>query len=177
MSLNARIASTVIALVVLVGHAAQAQAADYGFELTDVISGKVVSAESSTEGRPVVVHIWSANCPHCRIHMPYAAALYDRLDPGVAGFVSICVDSTAAEARDYIAEHELSFPVLLESSGSISEDYLELGWPTTFVLNPDGSLAGYSDTQGPQYITEVLDLAEQSAPCSEEIVIRDIEIS
>jgi thiol-disulfide isomerase/thioredoxin len=177
MSLNALVTAAVIALAVLAGQFAPARAADYSFELTDVISGEQVTAESSTEGKPVVVHIWSANCPHCRIHMPYAAALYDRLDPGTAGFVSICVDSTADEAREYIAERELAFPVLMGSSGHLGEDYLELGWPTTFVLNSDGSLAGWCDTQGPEYITEVLELAGQSQPETETVVIRDVEIS
>jgi len=167
----------IIALAVLLDFSGVAYAADFGFELTEVTSGEQVTAESSSQGKPVVVHIWSANCPHCRLHMPYAAKLYSELDPEVAGFVSICVDATPEEARRYIAERELAFPVLLEESGWLGDDYLKLGWPTTFVLNPDGTLAGYSDTQGPQYITEVLELAGQSQPETETVVIRDVEIS
>jgi thiol-disulfide isomerase/thioredoxin len=170
-------AVVIIALAVLLDCSGMAWAADYGFELTEVNSGEQMTAESSSQGKPVVVHIWSANCPHCRLHMPYAAKLYSELDPEVAGFVSICVDATPEEARRYIAEHELGFPVLMESSGYLSADYLELGWPTTFVLNPDGSLAGYSDAQGPQYITEVLELAEQPQTGSGQIEIHDREIS
>jgi len=163
MSWTLPTAVVIIALAVLIDFTGVAHAAEYDFALTELRSGEQMTVESSTQGKPVVVHVWSARCPHCRLHMPYAAALYSNLDPEVAGFVSICVDSSAAEAREFMEKHDLAFPVLMADSGELSDDYLSLGWPTTFVLNRDGTLAGLSDTQGPQYITEVLELVQQAA--------------
>jgi thiol-disulfide isomerase/thioredoxin len=147
--------------MVLVALSAQASAADrYDFELEEITTGEMLDRALLTDGRPLIFHVWSTNCPHCKRHMPYAVALFKKIDPDEVNFVSCCVNSSRREALDYVDEKEIAFAVLLEGTGRLGYAYTDEGWPTTFVLAPGGEFVGWCDTQGPSYISETLELVE-----------------
>ncbi|GEM_PF-4159226 len=137
----------------------------YDFSLTELSSGEVLTLAGLTDGRPLVVHVWGPDCPHCRVQMPYAAALYDRLDLDEVNYATLSVTGSEDEINEYLSEHELTFPVLWGASGEYGGGYEELGWPTTFVFAAGGELVGWCDICGPAYLTEMLDLiAEAGGP-------------
>ena len=114
---------------------------------------------------PSSIAVWGPDCPHCRVQMPYAAALYDRLDLAEVNYVTLSVSGTEDEISEYLDEHDLTFPVLWGESGEYGDGYEQEGWPTTFVFAPGGELTGWCDICGPAYLTEMMDLiAEAGGP-------------
>jgi thiol-disulfide isomerase/thioredoxin len=137
----------------------------YDFSLTELVSGEVLTLPGLTDDRPLVVHVWGPDCPHCRVQMPYAAALYDRLDLDEVNYFTLSLSGTEDEIDEYLDEHELTFPVLWGESGEYGSGFEEEGWPTTFVFAPGGEMIGWCDICGPAYLTEMLDLiAEAGGP-------------
>ena len=154
--------AVVVVMTVLVLDFGTSYAAqdDYAFSLHEISTGQQLSKDLLTDEKPLVVHLWSANCPHCKRHMPYVASLYSKLDLNAVNFITICVDSTEQEANDYIAKWNLQFPVLLSGSGSLGDAYYKEGWPTTYIFSAAGDLVGISDDPGPAYLDQTMGLAE-----------------
>lgn len=149
----------------MLGGGASAGEPSYDFSLTELAGGEALTLAALTDGRPLVVHVWGPDCPHCRVQMPYAAALYDRLDLDEVNYATLSISGTEDEIGEYLDEHELTFPVLWGESGEYGGGYEEQGWPTTFVFAPGGEMIGWCDICGPAYLTEMLDLvAEAGGP-------------
>ena len=131
---------------------------DYSFDLTDLFSDATASLDGLTDGRPAVVYVWAVDCSHCLRHMPYASALYKKLDHDKVNFVSISMGDQQAHAKQYAQSKALPFPVLDGTSGKISPCYEEEGWPTTYVFSAGGELKRMTEDTGSAYIDEVLKL-------------------
>lgn len=162
--LIAAVALGLLGTIALLADPRGAYAADdeYDFELTEVLSDEVLSFDDLTYVKPLVVHVWGPDCPHCRVHMPYAMALYEKLDLSEVNYIMLSITGTKDEIVDYLAERELELPVLSGESGEYGEGYEEEGWPTTFVFAPGGDFVGWCDILGPAYVTQMLELIEQA---------------
>lgn len=163
----------ILALIsVAVLQPAQAAEDDFDFELTELVSDEVLTFEELSLILPLVVHVWAPDCPHCKVHMPYAAALYEKLDLSEVNYITLAVSGSEEEVEDYLEERELDFPVLWWASGEYTERWEELGWPTTYVFAPGGVYVGWCDILGPAYITEMQELIERA----EELGYSDAEL-
>jgi len=135
---------------------------DFSFKLTELRSGEVLTFEDVSALKPLVVHVWAPDCPHCKVHMPYVASLYETLDLSEVNFITLAVTGTDYQIEDYLDERDLDFPVLWGGSGDYGDTWEDLGWPTTYVFAPGGIYIGWCDILGPAYVTEVQDLIEQA---------------
>ncbi|MDQ3023623.1 MAG: TlpA family protein disulfide reductase [bacterium] len=151
-----------VALVVPGVAPASAAPARYDFRLEEITTGETLSMAQLSEDRPLVVHVWAPDCPHCQRHMPYLVAFYRKLDLDKVNFVTASMSDSRGDAEDYIASKRLAFPVLFCGGGKISDSFSAKGWPTTFVFAPGGKLVGSCDTQSSGYVSEVLDLVDKA---------------
>jgi len=152
-----------VAALLLVGAGpAAADSDDFDFELTEMYSDEVLTLEDLTYGMPLVVHVWGPDCPHCRVHMPYAMALYDKLDLETVNYMLLSVTGSTDEVRVFLEEREIELPVLIGDSGEYGDGFIEEGWPTTYVFAPGGEMVGWCDILGPAYITTMQDLIDQA---------------
>jgi thiol-disulfide isomerase/thioredoxin len=152
-----------LAVITAAGNAAPERLGEYEFSLREMNTDQELSSELLTDGKPLILHIWAPDCPHCKRHMPYVAALYKKLDHKSVNFVSCSMSDDLKDTREFMTDKKLNFPVMLEASGRVGEAFYEQGWPTTFVLAPGGEFVGWCDTNGPAYLTEVMDLVEKAA--------------
>lgn len=112
------------------------------FTLKD-LSGNDISL-SDYEGKIVILNFWALWCRYCIEEMPDFNTLDKELEQtGDAVILTVNVQDSAEAIQDYLTKNSLDLKVLLDEDGIIASTYGISGFPTTFMLNPDGSLYTY----------------------------------
>ena len=94
----------------------------------------------SLAGKVVLVNFWATWCPPCRKELPDLQALAERF--GSRGLVVLAIsDEEAEKVKPFVAEHKLSYPVLLDPGRKVNDLFRVEGIPKTFVYDRGGKLA------------------------------------
>jgi cytochrome c biogenesis protein CcmG, thiol:disulfide interchange protein DsbE len=114
---------------------AQAPAAPQ-LQLSD-LDGAPVSLRDS-EGKPLWIIFWKTACDPCEAEAPDVAAAYAAHRATGLVLLGIDVWDTAAVVHDYAAEHELPYPIAVDSSAAFMAAYGVWGAPTHYFIGADG---------------------------------------
>jgi thiol-disulfide isomerase/thioredoxin len=119
------------------------------FALT-ALDGQVVASES-LKGKIVIVNFWGTWCGPCVGEMPALQKLYEayRSDTAVA-IVTIAKDELT-DLQRFMAAKQLTLPTLLDD-GYSARAAIDV-WPTTWVLDRDGSVR-YRPRTTPERLVE-----------------------
>ncbi len=98
---------------------------------------------ASLRGKPVLVNLWATWCPPCRAEMPAIEQYYEQYK--AQGLVVLAVNATAQDAPlnivPFVQEYNLTFPILLDETGSVAQSYQLRSLPSTFFIHRDGTIA------------------------------------
>jgi peroxiredoxin len=125
------------------------------FTLPDLQGNRVQL--SALRGKVVFLNIWATWCPPCIEEMPTMQRLYDRLHNRGLEILAISIDALGAQiVRPFMQQYQLTFPALLDPTGSIERLYQTGGVPESFVVDKQGHLVekvvGPRDWAHPQVI-------------------------
>lgn len=108
------------------------------FTLPDLLGNKISLADH--RGRPVIIDFWATWCAPCVQQIPVLNA-FQAAHYGEVAVLGIAVDSRGIEAvAPFATEHGIQYPVLLGDE-SLAQDYGAFGFPSLYVIAPDGSIA------------------------------------
>ena len=103
---------------------------------------------SDYRGKIVIVNFWAVWCKYCKLEMPDLNELDKELKKGdEAVILAIDVQEPADTVKKYLTSNDFGLKALLDEDGSIAQSYGISGYPTTFVINPDGSVYTYKTGQ------------------------------
>ena len=110
-----------------------------GFDLAD-LAGEIHSLHSY-RGSVVFLNFWATWCGPCRTEMPALQQMHDEL-AAEAEFMMLAINlqEDAAQVRRFAGELELSFRILLDSSGEISAAYGARTLPMSYIIDKDGAI-------------------------------------
>jgi len=95
---------------------------------------------SELRGKAVLVNLWATWCPPCRAEMPDMQKLYDEYKD--QGFVVLAVNMTyqdnPAAIVPFVQENGLNFPILIEETGKVAEQYELRSLPSSFFIDRNG---------------------------------------
>ncbi|MBI4890313.1 MAG: TlpA family protein disulfide reductase [Acidobacteria bacterium] len=98
---------------------------------------------SELKGKVVLVNFWATWCPPCRKEMPDLEALYR--ENKAKGLIVLAIsDEDRAKVEPFIKEKSYSFPILLDTGRTVSDQLHIEGIPKTFIYNRQGKLAAQS---------------------------------
>jgi cytochrome c biogenesis protein CcmG/thiol:disulfide interchange protein DsbE len=106
------------------------------FELQN-LDGQLISL-SSLKGKPVLVNFWATWCSPCVSEMPYIQEIHEEWSDTGLMVLAINLGDNASEAEQFLQEHNLSLPVLLDTKNVVAPKYDIRYIPTTFFIDKDG---------------------------------------
>jgi thiol-disulfide isomerase/thioredoxin len=105
----------------------------------------------------VFINIWATWCPPCIEEMPTMQRLYNQLHDRGLEILAISIDTLGAQVVEpFMQQYQLTFPALLDPTGSIERLYQTGGVPESFMVDKQGRLVekvvGPRDWAHPQVI-------------------------
>lgn len=100
------------------------------------------------KSRPILIHFWASWCPVCKLeHSNIENIAKDH------SVVTIAIQSgDNRELKQYLQEEELSFNVINDESGQLSQMYNIKGVPVSFIINKENEIkfveVGYTTELG-----------------------------
>lgn len=103
------------------------------------MSGKNLNL-AEQRGSIIVINFWASWCGPCRTEMPVLEAFYNKYqDLGVSVW-GINVEQENQAGRDFLADLNLTFPILFDATNTISKTYDVEAMPTTVIVDRDGKV-------------------------------------
>src|SRR6185436_2862409 len=105
----------------------------------------------------VVVNFFASWCAPCADEAPLLNRLQRRL-AGRGTVVGVAWNDATDDARAFVREHGLRYPVLRDVDGAFADAYGVKGMPETFVLDPRGRIVALQRSElTPQWVTAAVD--------------------
>ena len=117
-------------------------------EFTGELMGGSAFSISEFAGKPVLFHFWATWCPICELENNTIQSISKDYQ-----VISIASWSEGeAEVKAYMQDNQLTFPVMLDTSGELAQSLGVKGVPYSFILDPNGEItfveSGYSTELG-----------------------------
>jgi peroxiredoxin len=102
----------------------------------EAVDGQIVSM-TDLNGRFVVLNFWATWCHACIKEMPEFQKAHISLDQKVR-IIGINLAESKEKVDAYLRDKGVSFPILLDAYGDVSQEYEVLHLPVTYFITPDG---------------------------------------
>ena len=92
------------------------------------------------EGNIVLLNFWATWCGPCRLEMPLLEQYSQELADESFVILAVNLQESAITVQAFVDEIGLSFPVLLDEDGHVSEQYRIIGYPSTIIIDSSGRI-------------------------------------
>lgn len=117
------------------------------------LSGKTISLRS-LKGEVIFLNFWATWCVPCRQEMPTMEKLHREYKKAGLEVMAVNFRETRAEVQKFVDELGLTFTVLLDREGKVSEEYGVWSLPLSYFVNRKGEFVGkvigYRRWDGPE---------------------------
>jgi peroxiredoxin len=95
---------------------------------------------SEFRGQAVLINLWATWCPPCRAEMPTIEKIYQEYkDQGLAVLaINTTYQDDPFAIMPFVEEHSLTFPILLDETGEVSNAYQLRSLPSSYFIGRNG---------------------------------------
>jgi cytochrome c biogenesis protein CcmG, thiol:disulfide interchange protein DsbE len=105
------------------------------------LSGGGEESLSDYRGRVVVLNFWASWCEPCRAESPLLQRWHSRISRQGGTVLGVDVLDVSSDARDFVREHGLTYPMLRDRDGDSQADFGVIAYPETVVIDRRGRIA------------------------------------
>lgn len=94
-------------------------------------------------GKTVVVNFWATWCEPCREEMPSLERLRARMGEKRLEVLAVNVGEAPERVARFTRDVPVTFPIVFDREGTTARAWKVRGYPTSFVVGPDGRIRYY----------------------------------
>jgi thiol-disulfide isomerase/thioredoxin len=98
---------------------------------------------SEWRGKTIVVNFWATWCEPCRDEMPSLERLRKRMGGSRFDVVAVNVGESPERVARFTREFPVTFPILYDREREAALRWKVRGYPTSYVIGPDGRIRYY----------------------------------
>jgi len=110
-------------------------------------------------GRKVLLNFWLIGCAACEVEMPLLQNIYSKYNRDQLILLAVNVRGEPDKVKLYVGTEKLTFPVLIDSEGTVDNLYKPPFFPTTFFIDSNGIIREIR-TERFQTVSEIDDILE-----------------
>lgn len=97
---------------------------------------------AAQRGKTVLLNVWATWCHPCRDEIPELRALHEKYRSRGLQLVGVSVDADGDEdaIRAFMREFQMTYPIWRDPDERVSAQFLVVGVPATFLIDPLGVL-------------------------------------
>lgn len=104
------------------------------------LDGRTFDFARENEGHPVFVYFWASWCVPCQAEAPVIERLWSEYRARGYVFLGVNMWDQPEDARRFVSEYRLTFPVVADEARSVYVEYGVQGLPTAFFVAPGGAV-------------------------------------
>jgi peroxiredoxin len=106
------------------------------FTLESLAGGK--ASLRDYQGSVVLLNFWATWCPPCQDEIPdFEAAYQAHKDEGFV-ILGVNVEESRTAVEPFVQGLQMSYPILLDESGKVMQEYRARGLPMSLLIDRDG---------------------------------------
>ncbi|NOQ47268.1 MAG: redoxin domain-containing protein, partial [Desulfobulbaceae bacterium] len=107
------------------------------------MDGKTVDLKDSIGKKPIMLIFWASWCPNCKTEVPKINEQVGKYAVKGMEFIGINVgfNDSEARARSFMDKTGMSYPVVFDKTGKLSQQYRVQGVPTIIIADKKGTVA------------------------------------
>jgi len=117
------------------------------YQMRDVVDGPAPAFEAAlldgtpvslkiVQNRPLLLHFWASWCPVCRVEQGSIQSISE--DYAV---LTVSIDDMpAAKLAEWMTEHDVSYPVISDTSAVLANRYGVNGVPASIIIDADDQI-------------------------------------
>jgi peroxiredoxin len=135
------------------------------------LDGQQIRVPEDYQGKALLVNFWATWCPHCVEEIPSMNRALDHLAPDRFAMISVSYKDTQPIMEAFVKDVKVSFPILMDFDGKVSEDWKVFAYPSSFLIDANGHIH-YAINSGSiwdspemlSYLREVMQIPIQPKP-------------
>lgn len=91
------------------------------------------------QGKLMFVNFWASWCGPCELEAPDLQQLHEKYGETMQMYgINATKYDKERSAREFVVEHEFTFPILMDRVGDVTKQYKVDTFPTTFLIDGEG---------------------------------------
>jgi peroxiredoxin len=99
---------------------------------------------SDYKGQVVLVNFWASWCGDCRDEIPDIIQTYNKYHSQGFSVLAINYGESTKDARDFMVDYAIAFPVLLDPGKKIAAQYGVATIPSSYLIDRSGKVVEYA---------------------------------